>query len=175
MKEDKKLDVLIIMGSKSDEEVSKNTIYLLKYFKVSYEVHIASAHRTPGKVEEVIEDAENLGCKVIIAIAGMSAALPGVIASKTLLPVIGVPVPGNSLGHGVDALLSIVQMPRGVPVGCMSQGNSGGFNAAMYAVQILALNDFELKVHLNLWRTFQSMDIDRDDREIFEKYAKEKI
>jgi len=173
MREVSDIDVLIIMGSKSDEEVASNAISLLKYFKISYEVRIASAHRTPNKIKEIIECVENRGCKVIIAIAGMSAALPGVIASKTYLPVIGVPVPGSSLGQGMDALLSIVQMPRGVPVGCMSIGNSGACNAALYAVRILALRDSELKARLNLWKVFQAMGIDRDDREILEKYSNE--
>ncbi|MFH2106096.1 MAG: 5-(carboxyamino)imidazole ribonucleotide mutase [Candidatus Micrarchaeota archaeon] len=137
--------VLIISGSKSDQEVADQAIKVLDSFSVRYKCEIASAHRNPEKVEKLVSETS---AQVIIAIAGLSAALPGVIASKTTKPVIGVPV--NSALGGLDALLSIVQMPPNIPVATVGIGNSK--NAALLAVEILALNDDSLKAKLANFR-----------------------
>lgn len=129
--------VLIILGSMSDSEGVKSTIETLEDFGVDYSVRIASAHRTPNKLDEVLEEEDQ--CKVIIAVAGMAAHLPGVIASKRpLIPVIGLPISNEPL-NGIDALLSMVQMPNGVPIATVTI--NGFVNAAVLAVQILALAD----------------------------------
>jgi 5-(carboxyamino)imidazole ribonucleotide mutase len=132
--------VLIILGSKSDEEAMAGCLTMLDKFGVGYQYEISSAHRNPEKTKKLAETAKGLGFKVIIAAAGMSAALPGVISSHTTLPVIGVPMAGSAVG-GVDALYSIVQMPAGVPVAAMAIGSHGAKNAAILAARILALDD----------------------------------
>ena len=134
-------DVLIVLASKSDKEVGDKARDMLRQFGVSFEVAVASAHRTPGHLKHVVETS---AAKVIIAVAGLSAALPGAIAAHTTKPVIGVPVSGKI---NLDALLSVVQMPPGVPVAAV--GLDRGENAALLAVQILALSDPELgkKLH----------------------------
>ena len=129
--------VLVICGSKSDEEIAKKTIETLEQFGVKYKFEIASAHREPEKVDSLVK---GTSADVIIAIAGLSAALPGVVASKTTKPVIGVPV--NVKLDGLDALLSIMQMPPGVPVATV--GIDNGKNAALLAIEILALKDESL-------------------------------
>ncbi|MDR0984976.1 MAG: 5-(carboxyamino)imidazole ribonucleotide mutase [Endomicrobium sp.] len=144
-------EISIIIGSKSDLDLAKETIKLLKDFRVSYNLNIASAHRTPEYLKNCIKKSEKQGAKVFIAIAGLSAALPGVIASETILPVIGVPVNGQSL-LGFDSLLSIVQMPRGVPVATVTVGKTGANNAAILALQILATNNESLKKELVIYR-----------------------
>ena len=135
--------VAVLMGSESDREVMTNTAETLEKYGVECDVVVASAHRTPDKTREYARTAEERGIKVIIAGAGAAAHLPGAVAAHTKLPVIGVPLAGTSLG-GLDALLSIVQMPKGVPVATMAIGKAGAINAAMFAVQILALEDTEL-------------------------------
>lgn len=127
--------VMIVMGSKSDEEYLSNATELLDDFGISYEIRFCSAHREPTRLKTVVRDAESMGCFAIIAGAGLAAHLPGVIASLTILPVIGVPIPSGSLG-GMDALLSIVQMPKGVPVAAVGIGRMD--NASILAAQILA-------------------------------------
>ena len=129
--------VSIIMGSTSDLPVMGKAAQLLDDFEIPFEINALSAHRTPSQVEEFAKGASARGLKVIIAAAGMAAALPGVIAANTTLPVIGVPI--ASTLQGVDALLSIVQMPPGIPVATV--GINGGLNAAMLAVEMLALSD----------------------------------
>ncbi|MFH1222690.1 MAG: 5-(carboxyamino)imidazole ribonucleotide mutase [Candidatus Micrarchaeota archaeon] len=129
--------VLIICGSKSDEEIAKKAMDTLAEFGVDYKYEVASAHRNPDKVDELVK---NTKADVIIAIAGLSAALPGVVASKTVKPVIGVPV-GVKL-DGLDALLSIMQMPPGIPVATV--GIDNGKNAALLAIEILAVKDSSL-------------------------------
>ena len=131
----KKPLVMIILGSRSDEEYLPNATELLDSFGIRYEIRFCSAHREPSRLKTVIKEAENLGCDVIIAGAGLAAHLPGVIASQTTLPVIGVPIPSGSLG-GIDALLSIVQMPKGVPVAAVGIGRMD--NASILAAQIIA-------------------------------------
>jgi len=124
---------------------------ILKQFKIPYEMTVSSAHRNPEKTKKLAQNAEKRGVKVIIAGAGMAAHLPGVIASYTNLPVIGVPLSASSLS-GLDSLLSIVQMPSGVPVATMAVGEAGAKNAAILAIQILALSDKNLKGSLKEFR-----------------------
>jgi phosphoribosylaminoimidazole carboxylase PurE protein len=135
--------VAVLMGSESDREVMTNAEETLGKYGVECDVVVASAHRTPDKTREYARTAEERGIKVIIAGAGAAAHLPGAVAAHTKLPVIGVPLAGTSLG-GLDALLSIVQMPKGVPVATMAIGKAGAINAAKFAVQILALEDEQL-------------------------------
>lgn len=139
------MDVLIIAGSSNDKKIADDAAEILKEVGVSYEFQVASAHRTPAKVDEIIKNSD---AKVIIAIAGLSAALPGVVASKVSVPVIGVPV--NVKLEGLDALLSMMQMPSGVPVATVSI--DGGKNAAILAVEILAVSNPKLKEKLEQFR-----------------------
>lgn len=136
--------VLILMGSARDQEVMLKGAKLLEVFDISYQMEVSSAHRNPEKTKRLAQEAEKKGVKVIIAGAGMAAHLPGVIASHTTLPVIGVPLSASSLS-GLDSLLSIVQMPSGIPVATMAIGEAGSKNAAILAIQILALSDEKLK------------------------------
>jgi 5-(carboxyamino)imidazole ribonucleotide mutase len=135
------------MGSKSDWPIMKEACLILEELGVSYEKKIVSAHRTPDWMFRFAEAADENGIKVIIAGAGGAAHLPGMVAAKTVLPVIGVPVPATSL-QGLDSLLSIVQMPGGVPVATVAIGASGAKNAGLLAAQILALTDRELQQRL---------------------------
>jgi len=136
--------VAVLMGSQSDWPVVKYAVETLKDFHVAFEAHILSAHRTPREAMDFAESASSKGFKVIIASAGMAAHLAGVIASHTVLPVIGVPMKGGAQ-DGLDALLATVQMPSGVPVATTTLGRAGAVNAALLAVQILALSDPTLK------------------------------
>ncbi len=136
--------VLILMGSARDQEVMLKGAKLLEDFDISYQMEVSSAHRNPEKTKRLAQEAEKKGVKVIIAGAGMAAHLPGVVASHTTLPVIGVPLSASSL-LGMDSLLSIVQMPSGIPVATMAIGEAGAKNAAILAIQILALSDEKLK------------------------------
>jgi len=142
------MSVGIIFGSKSDKEVMRNAAIVLREFKVEYEVHILSAHRVPERLMQVIMEMENRGVECIIAGAGLAAHLPGVIASQTVLPVIGVPI--NAGMEGIDSLLSIVQMPKSIPVATVGINNS--YNAGILAVQILSLKDIDLKDKLIKYR-----------------------
>lgn len=137
----------VIMGSTSDWKTMKHACDILDELQVPYEKRVVSAHRTPDWMFEYAETAETRGIKVIIAGAGGAAHLPGMVASKTLLPVIGVPIQSQAL-QGLDSLLSIVQMPGGVPVSTMAIGKAGAVNAGLQAAQILALNDPALKERL---------------------------
>jgi len=150
--------VSIIMGSASDLEIVKEAAEVLKEFKVSYEAKALSAHRTPKEVVQYVEKASRSGVKVFIAAAGMSAALPGVVAAHTILPVIGIPIESGNL-KGLDALLSIAQMPPGVPVGCMSIGKSGAKNAALLALAILATSNRILAAKLIKYRNQMRLKI----------------
>lgn len=142
------MKVAIIFGSKSDTEVMRKAANCLREFGVEFEAHILSAHRVPERLEEVLESLEDRGCECIIAGAGLAAHLPGVIASKTLIPVIGVPIKGAL--EGLDALYSIVQMPKSIPVATVGINNS--YNAGMLAVQILANKHPEIKEKLINYR-----------------------
>lgn len=143
--------VAIVMGSESDMTVMKEAADVLDKFKVSYEVIVASAHRSPRLVQEFARGAEGSGLEVIIAGAGGAAHLPGVIAAETVLPVIGVPIDSSPL-KGLDSLLSIVQMPGGVPVATMAVGAAGARNAALLAVQILSRKDLLLLKEIKKYR-----------------------
>jgi 5-(carboxyamino)imidazole ribonucleotide mutase len=132
--------VAIVVGSASDKEQMEKGIEVLKHFDIEYDFKVLSAHRDPDALHQFISSLDTKIYSVIIAGAGMAAALPGCVAAQTLLPVIGVPMTGGAL-NGVDALYSIVQMPKGIPVGCMAIGSSGAVNAAIYAVRIMALSD----------------------------------
>ncbi|MFL5310863.1 MAG: 5-(carboxyamino)imidazole ribonucleotide mutase [Myxococcales bacterium] len=154
----------IIMGSKTDLEVLQGAVEVLREFGIEHELRILSAHRTPEKVLEWSETAEQRGLEVLIAGAGSAAALPGVVAAKTVLPVLGVPVASTTLG-GVDALLSIVQMPKGVPVGTLAIGKGGAANAALLAVSILAAQRPELREKLRAWRKKRADEVLKSDAE----------
>ena len=142
-----KKEVAIMMGSKSDMPIMENTIDTLKKFGVGSEVKVLSAHRTPKQTMEFTSKAREKGFKVIIAAAGGAAHLAGVVAAHTTLPVIGVPIETKSLG-GVDSLFSTVQMPAGIPVGCMAIGKAGAVNAALLAVEILGVTDKKIEKKL---------------------------
>nr|WP_092500613.1 5-(carboxyamino)imidazole ribonucleotide mutase [Meinhardsimonia xiamenensis] len=148
----------IVMGSQSDWATMREACAPLDELEVAYETRIVSAHRTPDRLWEYGRSAVERGLKVIIAGAGGAAHLPGMMASKTRLPVIGVPVETRAL-KGVDSLYSIVQMPRGFPVATMAIGASGAYNAGLMAVQILALSDAALAERLERWRAALSASI----------------
>lgn len=143
--------ILVVMGSKSDQPTMSKSIEILKEFNIPYHVEICSAHRNPEKTKRLAKLAEKDGVKVIIAGAGMSAHLPSVLASYTTLPVIGVPLNASPLS-GIDSLFSMVQMPAGVPVATVSIGEAGAKNAAILAIQILALSDEKLKKRLEKFK-----------------------
>jgi 5-(carboxyamino)imidazole ribonucleotide mutase len=154
----------IIMGSKTDLEVLQGAVEVLREFGIEHELRILSAHRTPEKVLEWSQTAEERGLEVLIAGAGSAAALPGVVAAKTVLPVLGVPVASTTLG-GVDALLSIVQMPKGVPVGTLAIGKGGAANAALLAVSILGASRPDLREKLRAWRKKRADEVLKSDAE----------
>jgi 5-(carboxyamino)imidazole ribonucleotide mutase len=145
----------IVMGSASDAPTMQHTYAVLTSLGIPYEAKICSAHRTPQRAHDYATTAVQRGLKVIIAAAGMSAHLAGVMASLTHLPVLGVPMEGK-LGGGLDALLSTCNMPKGIPVGTMSQGSHGAVNSALFAAAILALSDRELEQRLKDYRRAQS-------------------
>lgn len=154
----KKRKVAVIMGSNSDLPTMQHAIDLLKSFHISVEVNIVSAHRTPEFMFAFAKEAASKEFQIIIAGAGGAAHLPGMVASITTLPVIGVPIQSRAL-NGMDSLLSIVQMPGGIPVATMSIGESGAKNAALFAIQILALKDPELNSQLQQFREKQTNDV----------------
>jgi 5-(carboxyamino)imidazole ribonucleotide mutase len=141
----------VVMGSRSDYEILQSAIEILQEFSVPHEARVVSAHRTPDWLFEYASTAEERGLRVLIAGAGGAAHLPGMLAAKTHLPVLGVPIPATMLA-GVDSLLSIVQMPKGVPVGTLAIGKPGAANAALLAISILALEDRGLRDRLCAWR-----------------------
>jgi 5-(carboxyamino)imidazole ribonucleotide mutase len=147
--------VAIIMGSDSDWPVMKNAAQMLADFGVAYEAKVVSAHRTPDLMFEFAENAAKTGYQVIIAGAGGAAHLPGMVAAKTILPVLGVPVPSKHL-QGQDSLLSIVQMPKGIPVATFAIGDAGAANAGLFAVSILANHDASLANKLTEFRKKQT-------------------
>ena len=147
--------VAVIMGSKSDWETMAHATAALDELGVPYEKHIVSAHRTPTWMAEFAQGAEARGLEVIIAGAGGAAHLPGMVAAHTILPVLGVPVQSAAL-NGLDSLLSIVQMPGGVPVGTLAIGKAGAINAALLAASVLALTDAALARRLEDWRAQQT-------------------
>ena len=149
--------VAVIMGSASDWETMQHSPETLRTLEIPFEVRVLSAHRTPDALEQYVADVEARGCQVIIAAAGGAAHLAGVVASKTLLPVLGVPM-GTQLG-GLDSLLSTVQMPAGIPVGTLAIGRAGAVNAALLAAAILARTDESLTDRLRRFREEQAQKV----------------
>lgn len=146
------------MGSKSDYETLAPAVEILREFAIPHEAKVVSAHRTPDLLFEFASHAESRGLRVIIAGAGGAAHLPGMLAAKTLVPVLGVPIPATML-QGVDSLLSIVQMPKGVPVGTLAIGKPGAANAALLAIEILATTDPDLRDRLRTWREARTREV----------------
>ncbi|MGD2169011.1 MAG: 5-(carboxyamino)imidazole ribonucleotide mutase [Chlamydiota bacterium] len=160
--------VSIAMGSYSDMRVMESSIKILQELEIGYEVKIVSAHRTPNRLYSYAQSAKPKGIQVIIAAAGGAAHLPGMIASMTTIPVLGVPIDSKHL-KGVDSLLSIVQMPGGVPVGTLAIGSPGAKNAALLAASILALNNQNIAAKLDVFRDRQTQSI-LEDPEAYESY-----
>ncbi len=158
MKKNKKLKVSIVMGSQSDYKTMKLSVKILKMMGIKHETKIISAHRTPKRMFDFALSAEKNNIGVIIAGAGGSAHLPGMISSLTSIPVLGVPIESKKL-KGLDSLLSIAQMPKGIPVGTLAIGGDGAINAALLAASIIANNDFKIKKRLNNWRLKQTRSI----------------
>ena len=150
--------VAIIMGSQSDYSTMQYCQKVLKILKIKFETKLISAHRTPNRMYEFAKNAENNNFSVIIAGAGGSAHLPGMVAALTALPVLGVPIESKKL-KGLDSLLSIAQMPKGIPVGAVAIGKDGAINAALLAASIISLNNKNIKKNLNLWRKNQSRSV----------------
>jgi 5-(carboxyamino)imidazole ribonucleotide mutase len=148
----------VVMGSRSDYAVMRGAVDVLKEFGIAHEVRVVSAHRTPDLLFEFADAAAGRGLRVIIAGAGGAAHLPGMIAAKTVVPVLGVPVAATSL-QGMDSLLSIVQMPKGIPVGTLAIGAAGAMNAGLLAVAILATTDAALQKRLVAWRAAQRDEV----------------
>jgi len=150
--------VAIVMGSQNDYLIMKNCEEILKKFKIKFETKIISAHRTPDRMFAFAKNAVKNNFAVIVAGAGGSAHLPGMIASMSTLPVLGVPIETKKL-KGLDSLLSIVQMPKGIPVGTLAIGENGAFNAGLLAASIIALSDSKTKKNLEKWRRLQTAAI----------------
>ena len=148
----------VVMGSKSDFEVMRAAVEILREFGVAVEARVVSAHRTPDWLFEYAEKAEGRGLKAIIAGAGGAAHLPGMLAAKTVVPVLGVPVPATAL-QGFDAMLSILQMPKGVPVATFAIGRPGAANAGLFAVALLANEDAGLRAKLTAWRAARTAEV----------------
>lgn len=154
--------VAVIMGSESDWDTMHHAVDLLKDFHIAHECRVVSAHRTPAWLGEFSENAEKRGLEVIIAGAGGAAHLPGMVAANTLIPVLGVPVESKAL-HGMDSLLSIVQMPAGIPVGTLAIGQAGAKNAALLAIAILANSRPEIREKLRAYREAQTERVMKTD------------
>jgi 5-(carboxyamino)imidazole ribonucleotide mutase len=155
--------VLIVMGSDSDVPVMEEAVKVLQEFGVPFEMRISSAHRSPRKTAALVAAADERGIKVIIAAAGVAAHLAGVIAAETILPVVAVPMQGGAL-NGLDALYSMVQMPGGIPVATMAIGKAGAKNAALLAVQILALADPALTGRLRAYKERLASEVEQKDQ-----------
>jgi 5-(carboxyamino)imidazole ribonucleotide mutase len=154
--------VAVVMGSSSDWDTMRHAVEMLDHFEVPHERHIVSAHRTPVWMAEFASSAESRGIEVIIAGAGGAAHLPGMVAAHTILPVLGVPVQSTAL-QGLDSLLSIVQMPGGVPVGTLAIGKPGATNAGLLSVSILSNSRPELRVRLRAFRDEQTQKVRREE------------
>ncbi len=162
------MKVAIFIGSDSDLEVAKEALGILKEFQVSHKLEITSAHRSPGRTVKLIESCEKDGAEVFIAMAGKAAHLAGVVAAHTIRPVIGVPV-GSPTLNGLDALLSTVQMPKGIPVATMGLGKSGAANAALLAIQVLGLKDPSLSEKLKKYREKMESQVESKSKDIQKK------
>jgi 5-(carboxyamino)imidazole ribonucleotide mutase len=158
MSNKKNYKITIIMGSQSDYSTMKYCIKVLKVLKIKHETKIVSAHRTPDRMYKFAKNAEKNNISVIIAGAGGSAHLPGMIAALTSIPVIGVPIESKKL-KGLDSLLSIAQMPKGVPVGTVAIGKDGAVNAALLSASIISINDKNIRKNLNIWRNKQTRSV----------------
>jgi 5-(carboxyamino)imidazole ribonucleotide mutase len=161
--------VAVLMGSKSDLPVIEKTLDVLKTLQVPFEVRITSAHRTPDVTHAYVKDADERGCSVFIAAAGLAAHLAGAVAGLTLKPVIGIPLDAGPL-NGMDALLSTVQMPGGIPVASVAVGSAGAKNAAYLAAQILSLSDTELAERVKAERQTNADAVIAADRELQEQF-----
>jgi 5-(carboxyamino)imidazole ribonucleotide mutase len=148
----------VIMGSRNDYAVMRAAVDILREFAVPYEVKVVSAHRTPDLMFAYADSAVARGLRIIVAGAGGAAHLPGMVAARTLLPVLGVPIAATAL-QGIDSLLSIVQMPKGVPVATLAIGAAGAANAGLLAVQILATTDTALQAKLEAWRSARAREV----------------
>lgn len=162
--------VAVLMGSDSDLPLMQTTLETLKALEIAFEVKITSAHRTPAATHAYVKDAEQRGCAIFIAAAGMAAHLAGTVAGLTLKPVIGVPINAGAL-QGVDALLSTVQMPAGIPVACVAIGKAGAKNAAYLAAQLLAISDADLAQRLIADRATQAEAVLAKDADLQAKLA----
>jgi 5-(carboxyamino)imidazole ribonucleotide mutase len=162
------MSVTIFLGSDSDFEIIKEGLEILKEFDVPFNLEVTSAHRSPERTVRLIKEAEAQGTRVFIAVAGKAAHLPGVVAAHTILPVIGVPVESQALA-GLDALLSIVQMPKGIPVATVALGKTGGANAALLAISILAVSDEKLAARLQTYRRKMAEKVEESSRRLKEK------
>ena len=151
--------VSILMGSKSDWPIMQEASLLLDQFQIEHEVRALSAHRTPDALQEYLQIAQKQGVRVFIAAAGGAAHLPGVIAASTPLPVLGVPIPSSTFVNGLDALLSIVQMPAGIPVATFAVGKAGAVNAAIFAAQILGIKYPEYQEALEAHREVKRQEV----------------
>jgi 5-(carboxyamino)imidazole ribonucleotide mutase len=162
------MKVMILLGSESDFEVIEDALKVLKEFGVPFALEVTSAHRSPERTLRLVKEAEVKGAEVFIAVAGKAAHLAGVVAAQTVRPVIGVPVESAGLA-GLDALFSTVQMPKGVPVATVALGKHGGSNAALLAVEILALKDEALRVKLLEHRAKMAAGVGASSKKIQEK------
>ena len=158
-------EVVILIGSANDWKHLQGAVDVLRKLGVTFEVHVSSAHRTPVRTAELVQSAEAAGCRAFICAAGMAAHLAGVVASLTIRPVLGVPLPGGVL-DGVDALLSTVQMPAGIPVATFAVGSAGARNAAIFAAQIVADNRPEIRASLEALRTEGEAKVLAGDRQV---------
>ena len=163
MKLKKHPKIAIVMGSQSDYSTMKYTVKVLKILKIKYESKIVSAHRTPNRMYDFAKKAEKNNISVIIAGAGGSAHLPGMIAALTRIPVIGVPIESKKL-KGLDSLLSIAQMPKGIPVGTVAIGVDGAINAALLTASILSVSDIKIRNNLENWRSKQTRSVKKIPR-----------
>ena len=163
MQNKKSHKVAIVMGSQSDYSTMKYTVKVLKILKIKYETKIVSAHRTPNRMYDFAKKAEKNNISVIIAGAGGSAHLPGMIAALTRIPVIGVPIESKKL-KGLDSLLSIAQMPKGIPVGTVAIGVDGAINAALLTASILSISDIKIRNNLENWRSKQTRSVKKIPR-----------
>jgi len=159
------MKIAIFIGSDSDLEVVAGALEIFKKFQVAFRLEVTSAHRSPDRTLKLVSEAEKEGAKVIIAVAGKAAHLAGFVASHTILPVIGVPVEASSL-QGLDALLSTVQMPKGVPVATMGLGKSGAVNAALLAIQILSLEEPALAEKIKEYRREMASQVENTSKKI---------
>ena len=158
----------IVMGSQSDWDTMKNAVKILEKLSVPYEVNIVSAHRTPDRLYDYAKSAKRKGIKVIIAGAGGAAHLPGMLASMTYIPVLGVPILSKALS-GMDSLLSIAQMPSGIPVGTLAIGDAGACNAGIMAAQILAINNKFIEIKVKNYRIKQTKSVKEKPEAYIEK------